>query len=91
MIYDFSLLFGQFQYISGRKDKNPLLWRTKTFRQFCMPDQMPVFSMYRNYIVWLGQRMDQLDFLLAGMTRHMSILENHVCSLHRQFVDNLRD
>ena len=52
--------------------------------------QMAVLSVHRNRIFGMHKRIDQLDLLLAGMSRHMSILEDHIGALGGQLVDNLR-
>ena len=35
------------------------------------------------------QRIDQFDLFLAGMSGYMGILENHLRTLHGQFIDHL--
>ncbi len=51
--------------------------------------QMTVFTMDRNCIFRFYKGVDQLNLLLAGMSGYMDILENNLCTLHGQFVDNL--
>ena len=50
---------------------------------------MAEFAVDRNCIFGMHQRIDQLDLFLAGMTGYMHILEDHLCSLHGQLIDNL--
>ena len=50
---------------------------------------MSVFTMNRDCIFRFYQRIDQLDFFLAGMSGNMDILEDNLCSLHGKLIDNL--
>ena len=49
---------------------------------------MLIFSMHRYRILGVYQRVDQLYIFPAGMTGHMNILENNICTLTHQLVDN---
>ncbi len=50
---------------------------------------MPVLSVNRNCISWFHQRINQLDFLPAGVSGHMSVLENHLRPFAEQFIDDV--
>ena len=44
--------------------------------------------MNRDCIFRFYQRIDQLDFFLAGMSGNMDILENNLRTLHGKLIDN---
>ena len=52
--------------------------------------QMLVLTMYRNRILRLHERINQLYLFLAGMSRYMNILENYICSLAVELVNDIR-
>ena len=52
---------------------------------------MTVFTVYRDRVFWFYQGVDQLDFLLAGMSGYVNVLEYDVGTLCRQFVDDVRN
>ena len=79
----------QLQNITGSKDKDILFRNTKIFYDMFLCSQMSVFTMNRNRIFWSYQRIDQFDFFLAGMSGYVNILENNLCTLHGQLIDNL--
>ena len=45
---------------------------------------MLIFSVYRNGMKGLYQRIDKLNLFLAGMSRHMRILKNNLRALTKQ-------
>ena len=47
--------------------------------------------MYRNGVFRFYQGVDQFDFLLAGMSGYVNVLEYDVGTLCRQFVDDVRN
>ena len=47
--------------------------------------------MYRDRVFRFYQGVDQLDFLLAGMSGYVNVLEYDVGTLCRQFVDDVRN
>ena len=52
--------------------------------------QVLVLAVHRNRIFRMHQRINQLDLFLACMSGNMDILENNLCTLHRQLVDDSR-
>ena len=66
-----------------------LFIHTKFCCNACLRFPMFKLSMYRNCIFWMQQRVDQLDFFLTCMSGYMSILENNICALTIQIIDNL--
>ena len=77
------------QNISGCKDKDILFGDSKFLNYIFLCGQMSVFTMNRDCIFRFYQRIDQLDFFLAGMSRNMDILENNLRTLHGKLIDNL--
>lgn len=61
---------------------------SKLFRNLRLCNQMLVFSMHRNRVQRIYQRINQLDIFLARMSADMYIFENHICTLAHQFIDN---
>jgi len=62
--------------------------KAKLFRNLRLCDQMLVFSMHRNRVQRIYQRINQLDIFLARMSADMYIFENHICTLAHQFIDH---
>ena len=87
-IYHICAFIIQFQYISGRKHKNILFRDTKLFCNSGLGDTVFVFSMDRDGIFRANQRIDQFHLFLAGMTGYMGIVENNLCALNIQVIDN---
>ena len=54
-IYDFCLLFTDFQYISGMKHEDILFWNSKRFCQVRIRLSVTVLTMYRYCILWFDQ------------------------------------
>ena len=52
---------------------------------------MAVLAVYRNGVFRFYQGVDQFDFLLAGMSGYVNVLEYNVCALCGQFVDDVRN
>ena len=77
------------QNISGCKDKDILFGDSKFLNYIFLCGQMSVFTMNRDCIFRFYQRIDQLDFFLAGMSGYVCILENNLGTFHGKFVDNL--
>ena len=77
------------QNISGCKDKDILFGDSKFLNHIFLCGQMSVFTMNRDCIFRFYQRIDQLDFFLAGMSGNMDILENNLRTLHGKLIDNL--
>ena len=50
---------------------------------------MTVLAMYRNRILRMYQRIDQLDLLLTCMSGNMYILKNNIRTLHIKLVNDL--
>ena len=69
------ILSVQFQYISGRKDKDILFRNSKIFHNMFLCSQMTVLTMDRDRIFRFYKGVDQLDLFLAGMSGNMDILE----------------
>ena len=61
---------------------------SKLFRNLRLCNQMLVFSMHRNRVQRIYQRINQLDIFLARMSADMYIFENHICALAHQFIDH---
>ena len=74
---------------SGVQNTNIVIGISKFLCNKLLRSQMTVFTMYRNCIFRLHKGVDQLDFLLAGMSGYMCILENNLGTFHRKLVDNL--
>ena len=51
-------------------------------------NKMFIFSMYRNCVFRVDERINKLDVFLTGMTRYMNILENNFSTFSHQFVDD---
>ena len=48
---------------------------------------MAVLAVYRNGVFRFYQGVDQFDFLLAGMSGYMCILENNLGTFHGKLID----
>ncbi len=82
------LIFIQLQHIAGGQNKDIILVNPQILCNFSLSLQVLVLSVYRNRIPGMHQGIDQLDLLLTGMSRYMSILEDHVRPLAQQLIDN---
>ena len=49
---------------------------------------MTVFTMHRNRIFRMNQRIDQLDLFLTCMAGYVGILENNIRPFHRKLIDH---
>ena len=83
------LLAVHFQHVAGGHHKDILLGNPQLADQTVMGQTVMVFAVNRNGISGMYQRIEQLDLLLAGMSRYMGVLVNHVRPTLRQLVNDL--
>ena len=60
-------------------------------RDFATPAfafKMTVLAVNRNGVFRFYKGIDQLQFLLTGMSRYMGVLEDHFCAFRGQLVDD---
>ena len=91
LLTDSRAILGQFENISGTEDENILLAVTHFTGDLGLRLQVTVFTVDRNGKSGLYQMIDQLDILLAGVSRRMYILGNDVGALHQELIDYCRN
>ena len=65
-----------------------LFIHTKFCCHTCLRFTVFELAMYRNCIFRMKQGVDQFDLFLAGMSGYVSILENNICALAVQIVND---
>ena len=89
MIGNFVALIANLHHIARRHDNYIFLRNSHGFGQSLLRHQVAVLAVYRNCVFRTYQGIHQLDFFLAGMSRYVGILENHLSSLHGKLIDYL--
>src|SRR5208283_4306267 len=65
-------IFRELDALAVFEQQNLFGYRSQLMGQRRMPEQMPVFSVYRNKILRLYQAQDQALFLLAGVPGYVN-------------------